>query len=63
MKNYADISEWMYLVYFFVLFIGAIFVCEFTPFYMQWWLTILCIFVGISFTLPVGIIQAITGTF
>ncbi|KAJ3333920.1 hypothetical protein HDU91_002827, partial [Kappamyces sp. JEL0680] len=61
MKAYPDVKEWMYLVYFVAMFIGAIVVCEVTPFYMQWWLTILCITVGVSFTLPVGIIQAITG--
>lgn len=61
MEGYADVKEWMYLTYFAIMVLGAILVCEFTPFYMQWWLTIVCILVGVTFTLPVGIIQAVTG--
>ena len=61
MKNYPDIKEKVYLIYFIVLVISAVLVCEFTPFYMPWWLTLLCIFIGLCLTLPVGIIQAITG--
>lgn len=61
MKQYKDVPEWMYLAFFGIFTLFSILVCELTPFYMQWWLTLLCITVGVVFTLPVGIIQAITG--
>lgn len=37
MKAYADIPEWLYLAYLFVFSVLAVFVCQFTPFYMPWW--------------------------
>jgi OPT family oligopeptide transporter len=60
-KAYGDISDRAYLIYFLVLVTCSVLVCHYTPFQMEWWLTLLCIFVGFVFTLPVGIIYAITG--
>ena len=60
-RAYSDVSDKAYLVYFLIMVIFSVLVCQFTPFKMEWWLTILCIFVGFAFTLPVGIIYAITG--
>jgi hypothetical protein len=62
LRAYGDVKDWAYLLYFIIMIIFAILICEFTPFAMQWWLTLICIMIGFLFTLPVGIIQAITGT-
>ncbi|KAJ2995509.1 hypothetical protein HDV02_000681 [Globomyces sp. JEL0801] len=61
MLAYPEIPESFYLLFWCVLTLIAVLVCEWTPFQMPWWLTILAIFIGTLFTIPVGIIQAITG--
>ncbi|KAJ3258762.1 hypothetical protein HK103_003356 [Boothiomyces macroporosus] len=61
MKSYGDIKELHYLIFFLASTVITILVCEFTPFAMPWWATILCILCGFIFSIPIGIIQAITG--
>ncbi|KAJ3270451.1 hypothetical protein HDV01_007811 [Terramyces sp. JEL0728] len=61
MKSYGDIQILHYLIFFGVATVLTVIVCEFTPFAMPWWATILCILLGFLFSIPIGIIQAITG--
>ncbi|KAJ3310946.1 hypothetical protein HDV04_004552 [Boothiomyces sp. JEL0838] len=61
MDAYLDLADWMYLIWFGVFAVIQVLVCTFTPFHMPIWATILSIAIGVIMTVPVGIIQAISG--
>ncbi|KAJ3270066.1 hypothetical protein HDV01_000560 [Terramyces sp. JEL0728] len=61
MKAYKDIPETAYLIYFAVLTIACIIVCETTSFKMPFYASILAIFLGIAGAIPIGVITGITG--
>ncbi|KAJ2993048.1 hypothetical protein HDV02_002694 [Globomyces sp. JEL0801] len=61
MSSYRDIPDWIYLAYFGVFVVIQVLVCEFTPFRMPIWATLLAVGLGSILTIPIGIIQAITG--
>jgi hypothetical protein len=62
MKAYPEVPEWIYLAWLAVMIVANVLICQFTQFYMPWWATLFAVFIGIFFTIPVGIIQAISGT-
>jgi hypothetical protein len=68
MSAYPDIPEWVYLTWLAAFSIFAVMVTTFTPFYMPWyltskvrWATIFAILMGVVFTVPIGLVQAISG--
>lgn len=61
MASYPEVPEWGYLSFLAFFTVAAIVVCQFTPYRMDWWVTVVCILTGILFIVPIGIIQAITG--
>lgn len=69
MNAYKDIPEWTYAVWLLVMSILSVIVCQFTPFFMPWWYdyfndraSIFAIALGGVMTIPIGIIQAVSGT-
>jgi hypothetical protein len=62
MREYRDIPEWIYGSWLIAFSILTVIICIATPFYMPWWASIFAIILGIVFTIPVGIVQAISGT-
>ncbi|KAI8903160.1 OPT oligopeptide transporter protein-domain-containing protein [Gorgonomyces haynaldii] len=62
MEAYPDFPEWAYAVWLLVFTVLSVVVCEITPFHMPWWATLLATFMAIVFTIPIGIIQAVTGS-
>jgi hypothetical protein len=58
---YPDIAEASYGIYMLVLSFATILVCQFTPFYLPWWASILAILMGALLTVPIGLVQAVTG--
>jgi hypothetical protein len=63
MEPYADLSERSFAIYLFFLSIASIIVCQVTPFFMPWWASLLAIVMGALLTIPIGMIQAVTGEF
>jgi hypothetical protein len=63
MEPYADISERSFAIYLLLLTIASIIVCQSTPFFMPWWASLLAIVMGVVLTIPIGMIQAVTGNF
>ncbi|KAI8903204.1 OPT oligopeptide transporter protein-domain-containing protein [Gorgonomyces haynaldii] len=62
MEAYPDLPEWIYAAWLAVFTVLSVVVCEITPFHMPWWATLLATFMAIVFTIPIGIIQAVTGS-
>ncbi|KAJ3318241.1 hypothetical protein HDV06_000734 [Boothiomyces sp. JEL0866] len=61
MKNYKDISEANYLIFFGVLTLLTIVYLQFGIFYLPFWGTILAIFIAVLGVFPIGTITGITG--
>ncbi|KAJ3313392.1 hypothetical protein HDV04_002199 [Boothiomyces sp. JEL0838] len=61
MKNYKDISEGLYLVYFGILTVLCIIFCQISTFNLPWYGTILSILLSIVGIFPIGSITGITG--
>jgi OPT oligopeptide transporter protein len=62
MRDYWDLPEWAYLIWLGVFSAIAVLVCQITPYHMPWWATLFAIGLGICLVIPLGIVQAITGT-
>jgi OPT family oligopeptide transporter len=62
MQQYKDIPDWMYATWFGLFLVIQILVCQYTPFAMPIWATLLAVFLGGSLTIPIGIIQAVSGS-
>ena len=62
MRAYRDIPEWMYATWLVAFTLIQIAVCQWTPFHMPWWASIMAIAMGVFSSIPIGIVQAITGT-
>ncbi|KAJ3340337.1 hypothetical protein HDU91_000875, partial [Kappamyces sp. JEL0680] len=61
MKQYKEVPEWVYLSFLAIFGALSVLVTQVTPFVMPWWLCIVCLFTGIIFSIPIGIVQAVTG--
>jgi OPT family small oligopeptide transporter len=62
MQAYRDIPDWIYAAWFLFFLVVQLLVCTFTPFRMPIWATLFAVFLGGSLTIPIGIIQAVTGS-
>jgi tellurite resistance protein TehA-like permease len=62
MSVYPDIPEWIYAAWLLVMSALTVLVCIYTPFHMPWWASIFGIGMGVVMTIPIGIIQAVSGT-
>ncbi|KAJ1920439.1 hypothetical protein H4219_001276 [Mycoemilia scoparia] len=59
MKNYSEVPIWWYLCLFVVMFVLSVVLCEVFNF-LPWWGLILSLAIAAIFTIPVGIIQAVS---
>lgn len=60
MRKYKEAPEWWFQVIFVVSFAFAMISSQVWETHMTWWALIVCILIGVFFTLPVGMLQAIT---
>ncbi|KAG0029822.1 hypothetical protein BGZ82_007715 [Podila clonocystis] len=61
MKIYPEVPHWWYAA-FYVIMVGlSIFAIEYYNLQLPWWGLLLALFMGIVLTLPIGIMNAITG--
>ncbi|KAI8394141.1 OPT family small oligopeptide transporter [Radiomyces spectabilis] len=60
MRAYKEVPHWWYITVFVISFAVSFAVIYAWPIYLPWWGLILSIVIPIIFTLPIGIIQAIT---
>ncbi|KAJ3007633.1 hypothetical protein HKX48_009009 [Thoreauomyces humboldtii] len=61
MKAYPEVPEWIYGIFLVVFFVGMIIVGKYTPFVLPAWSVIVAALISFVFTLPIAIIQSITG--
>ncbi|KKY37600.1 putative small oligopeptide transporter [Diaporthe ampelina] len=60
MKKYRDAEDWWYMALFaFMVALSFVVVCGW-PTDFPWWALIVCLLIPIVFTIPIGIVQAIT---
>ncbi|KAI8576592.1 hypothetical protein K450DRAFT_256344 [Umbelopsis ramanniana AG] len=62
MQVYKEVPFWWYAVVFVVTIVISIIVCEVYPIHLPWWGLLVAIGVALLLTLPIGIIQAISGS-
>ncbi|RUS20241.1 hypothetical protein BC937DRAFT_95615 [Endogone sp. FLAS-F59071] len=60
--SYKEVPMWWYLVVFAITLVISIVVCEVYPIYLPWWALLVAVAMAIFLTLPIGVIQAISGT-
>jgi len=60
MRRYKEAPEWWFAAVFGVSFAFGMIACQVWETHLTWWAYLICIFIGVFFILPVGIIQAIT---
>ncbi|KAF9929717.1 hypothetical protein BGZ67_006168 [Mortierella alpina] len=60
MQAYPEVPDWWYAALFVVMTAVAIITCEVWDYKLPWWGVLLAIFLAAFFSLPVGLIQAIT---
>ncbi|KAI8605408.1 OPT family small oligopeptide transporter [Dissophora ornata] len=60
MQAYPEVPDWWYASLFVIMAIVAIITCEIWDYKLPWWGVILAIALAAVFSLPVGLIQAIT---
>ncbi|KAG0335424.1 hypothetical protein BG005_004588, partial [Podila minutissima] len=60
MQAYPEVPDWWYASLFFVMTIVAVITCEVWNYKLPWWGVLLAIAIAAIFSLPVGLIQAIT---
>ena len=61
MRRYKDVPDLFYYTFLFVFSIVLTLSGEFTAFRMPWWSTVFGICLGSIYTIPIGVIQAISG--
>jgi OPT family oligopeptide transporter len=59
---YADINEWVLAGYLLAATLFLVLVCQLTPFILPYWAVILSMLMVIFTIIPIGLIQAVTGT-
>ncbi|KAM3586446.1 hypothetical protein VKS41_002962 [Umbelopsis sp. WA50703] len=62
MQAYKEVPMWWYLVVFVGTIIISIVVCEVYPIHLPWWGFLVAIGLALFLTMPIGIIQAISGS-
>ena len=60
MQAYPEVPDWWYLIIFITMTIVAIVTCEVWNYKLPWWGVLLAIALAAFFSLPVGLIQAVT---
>ncbi|KAK7747413.1 hypothetical protein SLS53_001668 [Cytospora paraplurivora] len=60
MRKYKEAPEWWFQAIFIVSFAFAMISSQVWDTHLKWWALIICIVIGVFFTLPVGILTAIT---
>ncbi|KAI1321424.1 hypothetical protein EDD11_005115 [Mortierella claussenii] len=60
MQAYPEVPDWWYAALFVVMTIVAVITCEIWDYKLPWWGVLLAIAIAAVFSLPVGLIQAIT---
>jgi hypothetical protein len=60
MRRYKEAPEWWFAAIFVVSFVFGMIASQVWDTHLTWWAYIICIFIGVFFILPVGIIQAVT---
>jgi len=60
MQAYPEVPDWWYFALFIVMTVVAVVTCEVWDYKLPWWGVLLAIFISAFFSLPVGLIQAIT---
>ncbi|KAF9202183.1 hypothetical protein BGZ59_002283, partial [Podila verticillata] len=60
MQAYKEVPEWWYLSLFTVMVILAIVTCEVWDYGLPWWCVLLAVGISAVFSLPIGLIQAVT---
>ncbi|KAG0327189.1 hypothetical protein BG004_002816 [Podila humilis] len=60
MQAYPEVPDWWYAALFLIMTAVAIITCEVWDYKLPWWGVLLAIFLAAFFSLPVGLIQAIT---
>ncbi|KAG0199594.1 hypothetical protein BGX28_007141 [Mortierella sp. GBA30] len=60
MKAYPEVPDWWYAALFITMTAVAIVTCEVWDYKLPWWGVLLAIFLAAFFSLPVGLIQAVT---
>ncbi|KAG0242482.1 hypothetical protein BGW41_004050 [Actinomortierella wolfii] len=61
MKAYPEVPHWWYGVFYVVMAALSIFVVEYYKLQLPWWGLILALFIGTVLTLPISIMNAVTG--
>ncbi|KAJ3310399.1 hypothetical protein HDV04_005057 [Boothiomyces sp. JEL0838] len=61
MRQYKDVPDWFYMGYLAFFSIVLVISGLVTAFKMKWWATIFAIVLGVVYTIPIGIIQGISG--
>ncbi|KAF9296087.1 hypothetical protein BGZ74_010475 [Mortierella antarctica] len=61
MKVYPEVPQWWYAVFYVVMAGLSIFVVEYYKLQLPWWGLLLALFMGFVLTLPIGIMNAVTG--
>jgi len=59
-KKYPEVPDWWYLALFIVMLVLSIVVCEAWDTRLPWWGFLVTQLIPFIFTLPIGIVQAIT---
>ncbi|KAF9585753.1 hypothetical protein BGW38_000911 [Lunasporangiospora selenospora] len=60
MQAYQEVPEWWYLSLFVVMVALAIVTCEVWDYGLPWWCVLLAVGISALFSLPIGLIQAVT---
>lgn len=60
MRSYPEVPDWWYAVLFFIAFIMAMVTTVVWQTNLPWWGLIVCLLLPAVFTIPVGIVQAVT---
>ncbi|KAG0029015.1 hypothetical protein BGZ81_004207 [Podila clonocystis] len=60
MQAYPEVPDWWYASLFVVMTIVAMITCEVWPYKLPWWSVLLAVAMSAFFSLPVGLIQAVT---
>ncbi|KAF9960325.1 hypothetical protein BGZ72_007266 [Mortierella alpina] len=60
MQTYKEVPEWWYLSLFGVMLALAILTCEVWDYGLPWWSLLLAVGISALFSLPIGLIQAVT---
>ncbi|KAG0309100.1 hypothetical protein BGZ98_005212 [Dissophora globulifera] len=60
MQAYKEVPEWWYIALFLLMVVLAIITCEVWAYGLPWWCVLLAVGISAMFSLPIGLIQAVT---